>query len=82
MAIALEKCGTIKINHWLKDNLSVANIVAGIAKIYKHKKKGLQNTWQNEERKRKKILSEKKVEPIFGTCELRTWHYRHKAALT
>jgi len=81
MAIALEKRGIIKTNHWLKDNLSVANIVAGIAKIYKHKKR-LQNTWQNEERKRKQILLEKKVEPIFGTFELRTWHYRHKAALT
>jgi len=34
MAIALEKCGEIKMNHWLKDNLSVANIVAGIAKLY------------------------------------------------
>jgi len=32
MAITLEKRGIIKINHWLKDNLSVANMVAGIAK--------------------------------------------------
>jgi len=60
MAITLEKCGEIKMNHWLKDNLSVANIVAGIAKIiYKHKKT-LQNTWQNEENKRKRILTEDK----------------------
>ena len=34
MAITLELCDKIRINHWLKRNLLVVNVVAGIAKLY------------------------------------------------